>query len=218
MLQTGWYLAWDTLACWGEWLIVQPLPCLCFHTWCWKASEMPSVWVCDIIPTRVTCCKRLFTAMLFWTVQSKEFPHQTVLLLLFLGLASCSQQSGWAASPNPSSGHPRCISRHWDCFEIFEQNISEPGVKKKKEVGQDHMLLWGKRRTLVVSSAGKMPCGKSMWISLSSWNPAVPLENSTFVSEAPFCTKRRLYFLWCCCAALCHDLCSKCLFASISWY
>lgn len=125
--------AQDTLVCWRD---HSPLPCLQFDMWCWKASEMPSIWVCDITPGR--WC---FFGML-WTVQNEEFPQHTVLLIQLLFLASDSQHSELAASPNPFSGCPRSISRDWDCLEIFEQNISvSEGEKKKKKFVQDHTLL-----------------------------------------------------------------------------
>lgn len=123
------------------------LPCLCFHTWCWKASETPSIWIWDVIPSRAACCRWHFIAMLFWTVQNKELPPQTVLVLQSSFLASGSQQSGLAASPNPFSGPPRCIPRDWDCLKTFEQDISVS--EKKMKFDQDYTLLWGKKRDFV---------------------------------------------------------------------
>lgn len=61
------------------------LSCLCFHTCCWKPSEMPRIWVCEIIPGRNwwndRCC---FTVILSWTVQKRMLPHQSFAASAFI--------------------------------------------------------------------------------------------------------------------------------------
>lgn len=103
----------------------------------------------------------------------------------------------WISSkPKPALWTPQMHFQRLGLFGIFEQNISVSGKKKKKNFGQDPSLLWGKRGTSVGFSAGKMLCGKSIWTFVASWIPAVSLETSTFVFQAPFSTICRLYFLW----------------------
>lgn len=76
-------------------------------------------------------------------MRNKAFLHRTVLLLLSPFLASGSQQSGLAVSPNSSSAPPRYISRDWDCLEIFEQNIS---VSEKKDFWSRSHIAMGEKR------------------------------------------------------------------------
>lgn len=169
------------------------LSCLCFHTCCWKASEMPRIWVCEIIPGRDwwngRCC---FTVMLSWTVQKSVLPHQSFAASAFI---SCLRLTTVWISSEPK---PVLWTQHtflatdavWKSLNrtFLYQNKPRTLVKTADFCGRNERceckFLQGK-------------CPLQLTVTVPFWIPTVPLESSSFTFPlGAGCISHGK--LWCC--------------------
>lgn len=169
------------------------LSCLCFHTCCWKASEMPRIWVCEIIPGRDwwngRCC---FTVILSWTVQKSVLPHQSFAASAFI---SCLRLTTVWISSEPK---PVLWTQHtflatdavWKSLNrtFLYQNKPRTLVKTADFCGRNERceckFLQGK-------------CPLQLTVTVPFWIPTVPLESSSFTFPlGAGCISHGK--LWCC--------------------